>query len=152
MSTPFNIEVQKMPVMQNKSKQIVIGILLMIISGCALADYSDNILIGKWKSDKEKTLAYIKNVYPDVPQKELTEIEKLLGTLIVTFSENEVITDMAGVQLGKGKYKILLVTDSLIVIEDEKDGSIVWYRDGVDSYYLVSTYPYMPREYFKKIK
>jgi hypothetical protein len=152
MTTSLDIEVQKIPVMQKKSKIIVIGILLMIISGCALAENSDNILIGMWKSDKAKTLAYIKNVYPDVPQKELTEIEKLLGTLIVTFSENEVITDMSGIRLGKGKYRILLVTDSLVVIEDEKDGPIVWYRDGVDSYYLVSTYPYMPREYFKKIK
>jgi hypothetical protein len=31
-----------------------------------LAENSDNILIGMWKSDKAKTLAYIKNVYPDV--------------------------------------------------------------------------------------
>lgn len=131
---------------------MVIGILLMLVSGFALADTSDNILIGKWKSDKEKTLAYIKSVYPDAPRKKLDKIEKILGTLSVTFSEKEVITEMAGIQLGKGKYIVLLVTDSLVVIEDKKDGSIVWYRDGADSFYLVTTNPYMPREYFKKIE
>jgi len=138
--------------MQKKSEQMVLGILLMLIGGTVLADTGGNFLLGKWKSDKEKTLSYINKVYPDVPPKKLDEIEKLLGILTVTFSENEVITDMAGLQLGKGKYSILLVTDSLVVIDDAKDGSIVWYRDGVDSNYLVTTYPYMPREYFKKIE
>ena len=131
---------------------MVIGILLMLVSGLVLADTGDNVLVGKWISDKEKTLAYTKSVYPDVPKKNINEIEKLLGTVVVTFSENEVITDIAGLQLGKGKYSILLVTDSLVVIEDTKDGSIVWYRDGEDSYYLVTTKPYMPREYFKRIE
>jgi len=131
---------------------MVIGILLMLTSGFALADTSDNILIGKWISDKEKTLEYSKSVYPDVPEKNLEEIEKLLGTLIITFTENEVITNMVGLQLGKGNYRVLLVTDSLVVIEDTKDGSIVWYKDGPDSYYLVTTNPYMPREYFKRIE
>ena len=139
-------------VMQKESERMIIGILLMLISGFALADTSDNVIIGKWISDKEKTLAYTKSVYPDVPQNNLNKIEKILGTLVVTFSENEVITEMAGLQLGKGKYSILIVTDSLVVIEDTKDGSIVWYRDGVDSYYLVTTNPYMPREYFKRIE
>ena len=124
----------------------------MLISGFAFADTNDNVLLGKWKSDKEKTLAYIKKVYPDVPQKQLDKIKKLLGTVIVTFSEDEVITDMAGIEFGKEKYSVLLVTDSLVVIEDAKGGPIVWYRDGVDSDYLVTTYPYMPREYFKRIK
>jgi hypothetical protein len=131
---------------------MLIGILLMLVSGFALADTSDNVLIGKWISDKEKTMAYIKSVYPDAPQTQLEEIEKLLGTLTVTFSENEVTTEMAGMQIGKEKYSIQLVTDSLVVIEDAKSGSIVWYRDGVDSYYLVTTKPYMPREYFSKIE
>ena len=139
-------------VILKESERMVIGILLMLISGFALADTGDNVLIGKWKSDKEKTLAYTKSVYPDVPQKNLVKIEKILGTLTVTFLENEIITEMAGLQLGKGKYSILLVTDSLVVIEDTKDGSIVWYRDGPDSYYLVTTNPYMPREYFKRIE
>lgn len=131
---------------------MVIGILLMVISGLAMADNSENILIGKWVSDKEKTLAYTKSIYPDVPKKNLDEIEKLLGTLIVTFTENEVLTYMAGIQLGKEKYSILLVTDSLVVVEDVKDGSTVWYRDGADSFYLITTIPYMPREYFKRIE
>jgi len=138
--------------MQKEFERMVIGILLMLTSGFALADTSDNILIGKWISDKEKTLEYSKSVYPDVPEKNLEEIEKLLGTLIITFTENEVITNMVGLQLGKGNYRVLLVTDSLVVIEDTKDGSIVWYKDGPDSYYLVTTNPYMPREYFKRIE
>ncbi len=138
--------------MQKESECMVIGILLMLISGFALADSSDNVLIGKWLSDKEKTLEFTKSVYPDLPRKNLEKIEKLLGTLVVTFSENEVITEMAGLQLGKGKYSIQLVTESLVVIEDAKDGSIVWYRDGTDSYYLVTANPYMPREYFKRIE
>lgn len=129
-----------------------IGILLMLISGVVLADTSGNELIGKWVSDKEKTLAYIKEVYPDVPKNNLKEIGNLLGTLTVKFTANEIITEMAGLQLGKGKYSILLVTDSLVVIEDKKDGPVVWYRDGPDSYYLVTSQRYMPREYFKRMQ
>ena len=109
-------------VMQKEFEQMVIGILLMLISGFALADIGDNVLMGKWKSDKEKTLAYVKSVYPDVPENNLDQIEKILGTLTVTFSENEVITEMAGLQLGKGKYSILLVTESLVVIDDASWG------------------------------
>ena len=131
---------------------MVIGLLLMLISGLALADTTDNVLIGKWQSDKEKTLAYIKKVYPDMPPKQLDKIKQLLGTVIVTFSKNEVTTDIAGMQFGKEKYSVLLVTDALVVIDDKKDGPIVWYRDGVDSDYLVTTYPYMPREYYKRIE
>lgn len=131
---------------------MVIGILLMFFSGLALADASDNVLIGKWISDKEKTLAYSKSVYPDVPKKELDKIDKLLGTLSVTFSENEIFTNMAGLQLGKEKYNVLLVTDSLVVIEEAKHGPTVWYKDGEDLFYLVTPNPYMPREYFRRIK
>ena len=129
-----------------------IGILLMVISGMALADTDNNILVGKWLSDKEKTMAYTRDIYPEAPQKKLDDIKKILGTLSVTFSKNEVVTEMAGIQLGKGKYSVQLVTDSLVVIEDKKEGSIVWYRDGPDSLYLVTPKPYMPREYFKRIK
>lgn len=129
-----------------------IGIMLLLFSGFALADTGNNILVGKWLSDKEKTLTYTRDIYPEVPQKKLDEIKKILGTLSVTFSKNEVITEMAGIQLGKGEYNIQLVTDSLVVIEDKKEGSIVWYRDGPDSLYLVTPKPYMPREYFKRIK
>ena len=142
----------RLAALQKGAEQMWIGILLMLISGVALADTGDNILIGKWQSDKEKTLAYIKQVYPDAPPQKLAEISKLLGTVIVTFSAHEVTTDIAGFQMGKGQYSILLVTDSLVVVEDKKDGSTVWYRDGVDSYYLVTPNAYMPREYFKKIE
>lgn len=123
----------------------------MLLSGLAIADTGNNVLVGKWLSDKEKTLTYIKSVYPDAPQKKLDEIAKILGTVRVTFTANEVITEMAGIQLGKGEYSVQLVTDSLVVIEDKKEGSIVWYRDGPDSVYLVTTNPYMPREYFKRV-
>ena len=131
---------------------MVVGILLLLVSGVALADAGKNVLIGKWISDKEKTLAYTKSVYPDVSPENLNEIKKLLGALTVTFSENEVITEMGGMLLGREVYSVQLVTDSIVVIEDVKDGSIVWYRDGADAYYLVTNKPYMPREYFKRFK
>ena len=131
---------------------MVIGILLMLMSGVALADTVDNTLVGKWQSDKEKTLAYTRKVYPDVPQKSLDQIEKILGSLVVTFTENQVITNMGDLKLGEVKYSTLLVTDALVVIDDAKDGPIVWYKAGADSYYLVTTVPYMPREYFKKVE
>jgi hypothetical protein len=142
----------------------LIGIIAILLIGCAQLtvneqnDENENSivhskLIGKWISDKEKTMEWIDR-NRKLPEKVYNLLYNILGKLIVEIQKDKVIT----------YYEGTTDEDEVFIIDEDHNSLAVWYFDSItdeyeiqlmrfenDNLYSVYVEKLEIREYFKRI-
>ena len=129
-----------------RMRNILTFITILIISSKSYG----NDLLGTWISEKEKTIDYVVS-HSNPTQKQLDAYDEIYGKLLVTFTDEVVISDLEGF-IVKEKYKITKHHDNMItvkLIDSEVDIEIV-ILDQNHIYQKLDLKP-LTREYFKRV-
>jgi hypothetical protein len=143
-----------------KKHLLVFAFTILLISagsyplGCQENKMFDTRIVGKWQSDKDKTLAWIKD-WRECGYEMHKKVD--YGKLILQFTKDEIISSWADadVQPYHKSYKIVAIEGSIIVLswphpfEDTNEIGIIKF-EGKDTISIYSA-RYESMEYFKRI-
>lgn len=96
------------------------ALCLLLVAGVSAAA-GENKLIGSWKSDKEATMAYLKNHTTLTPQ-QLEKVGTALGKMTITFTATNMIAK-SGDWKFESPYKIISETKDSVTVESKDPNS-----------------------------
>jgi hypothetical protein len=152
-------------------KRLIVALAVAVVAATA---HSEPKLLGKWKSDGQKSVAFAKE-RAKLEDKTLLFLEQLLGNMTLTFTRESITSEMPDVQTQstegvKSKlngfserhpYKVIGLTESQVAISTVeavtgRKAIVVFNFDGKDAMWVYVGSPAMPetniREYFVRIK
>lgn len=128
-------------------KSVLLALMLVALSQPTHAE--DCPLIGKWKSDKGKTLPHlygVKNMRPSTR----AQISKILGKMVVEYpSCSEYIVELDG-EISRGALEVVSYKGNVLNARAEGEEETSRFVFEGDCYYTMSK-PFMMKEYFCRI-
>ena len=142
----------------------IVAIIAILLIGCSQSTVNQqndkdesfivhNKLIGRWISDKEKTMEWIDR-NRKLPEKVYNLLDNILGKLIVEIQKDKIITN----------YEGTTDEDEVFIIDEDHNSLAVWYYDSITDEYEIQLIRYENenlysvyvekleiREYFKRI-
>ncbi|MDP3980756.1 MAG: hypothetical protein Q8Q33_05020 [Chlamydiota bacterium] len=126
---------------------VLVGVLLL---SPVFSHAGDNWLLGKWQTDKIKTLTYLKTDQK-ADQDQLTYLEERLTPMMMEFKEGSIIVEFENQQYVH-QYTIIEQSETVIKLDvaGDDDPKKTFIKDE-RSMYLITPFDVMDREYFRRI-
>jgi len=111
----------------------------------------DSRLIGKWQSDKEKTIKYLWHK-PGISEENRKKFEDLFGRLVIEYTSNEMRSNLDG-STDRGPYFVIAKDrDSVVIQIKDIDGEpkLVHIHFTENGYFVLSAGNFI--EHFRRIQ